>query len=54
VTLPWALLLAERGMPGAAESSRPMARAVNTYKQAVTNRAVAETFALPLDDRFEV
>ncbi|MGB6045446.1 MAG: alanine dehydrogenase [Pirellulales bacterium] len=54
VTLPWALLLAERGMPGAAESSRPMARAVNTYKQAVTNRAVAETFALPLDDRFDV
>lgn len=54
VTLPWALLLAERGMPGAAESSRPVARAINTYERAITNRAVAETFDLPYDDRFEV
>ncbi len=54
VTLPWALRLAQLGMPAAAEASRPLARAVNIYQGAVTNRAVAETFDLPFDDRFDV
>jgi len=27
---------------------------VNIYQGAVTNRAVAETFDLPFDDRFDV
>ncbi|MDH3718953.1 MAG: alanine dehydrogenase [Planctomycetota bacterium] len=54
VTLPWALRLAQLGMPAAAEDSRPLARAVNIYQGAVTNRAVAETFDLPFDDRFDV
>jgi alanine dehydrogenase len=53
VTLPWALLLAAEGMPSAAEVSDEIARAVNIYEGKVTNRAVAETFELPLDDRFE-
>jgi alanine dehydrogenase len=54
VTLPWALRLAQLGMPAAAEDSRPLARAVNIYQGVVTNRAVAETFDLPFDDRFDV
>jgi alanine dehydrogenase len=52
VTLPWALVLAAHGMPGAAETSAEIARAVNIYEGAVTNRAVAETFDLPLEERF--
>jgi alanine dehydrogenase len=31
VTLPWALVLAEAGMPAAAENSRPIAHAMNIY-----------------------
>lgn len=53
VTLPWALLLAAKGMPSAAEISNEIARAINIYEGQVTNRAVAETFELPLNDRFE-
>ncbi len=51
VTLPWALKLAQNGLE-AASRWRPLARAVNLCDGRVTHRAVAETFALPYDDRF--
>ncbi|MDA0991985.1 MAG: alanine dehydrogenase [Verrucomicrobia bacterium] len=53
VTLPWVLQLAELGMPTAARQSRPIAHAVNICEGAVTNRAVANTFDLPWDHRFD-
>jgi len=53
VTLPWALILADRGMPAAAKTSRPIATAVNVYQGRVANRAVASTFELACDNQFE-
>jgi alanine dehydrogenase len=53
VTLPWALKIAGRGLDRAAKDFPPVARAVNIYCGAVTNEAVAATFDLPLDRRFE-
>jgi alanine dehydrogenase len=53
VTLPWVLQIARRGILGAAESLRPVARAINMFDGHITNRPVAETFGLPLDSRFE-
>jgi alanine dehydrogenase len=53
VTLPWALQIANRGLLGAAKALAPVARAVNTYEGVLTNRAVAETFEMPCDSRFE-
>jgi len=52
-TLPWALKIAERGLLAAAEESGPIASAINVYEGEITNRAVAETFALPYNPRFE-
>jgi alanine dehydrogenase len=54
VTLPWVLQIAGRGILGAAESLRPVARAINTLDGRVTNRAVAETFGFEHDSRFDV
>ena len=53
VTLPWALQIANRGLPAAAKALPPVARAVNVCEGEVTNRAVAETFGLPYNPRFE-
>jgi alanine dehydrogenase len=53
VTLPWALKIANRGLPAAAEASRPIARAVNIYEGEITHRAVAETFGINFNPRFE-
>jgi len=53
VTLPWALRIANRGMVRAAEDFPPVARAVNLFHGAVTNKAVAATFDLPYDPRLE-
>jgi alanine dehydrogenase len=53
VTLPWALQIANRGLSAAAKALPPVARAVNVCEGEVTNRAVAETFALPFNPRFE-
>jgi alanine dehydrogenase len=53
VTLPWALKIVERGLPAAAEQLAPIARAINVYQGEVTNRAVAETFDVPYNPRFE-
>ncbi|HWB00102.1 MAG TPA: alanine dehydrogenase [Pirellulales bacterium] len=54
VTLPWVLAIAKRGFAAAASALKPLARAVNMIDGRVTNRAVAETFDLPLDARFDV
>jgi len=53
VTLPWALRIAEHGLLAAAEKFPPLARAINTFQGEVTNRAVAETFEMPYNSRFE-
>jgi alanine dehydrogenase len=53
VTLPWVLQIANRGLLPAADALPPVARAVNIYEGQITNRAVAETFAMKLDPRFE-
>lgn len=52
VTLPWVLRLANLGMPAAAEKLPAIASAVNICGGCITNRAVAETFKLPWEDRF--
>lgn len=52
VTLPWALMIARHGIRRAADLSRPLARAVNIMDNEVTNRAVAETFDMPLRECF--
>ncbi len=54
VTLPWALQIANRGLLPAAQSLPPVARAINLYEGEITNRAVAETFAMPYNPRFDV
>ncbi len=53
VTLPWALQIANRGLLPAAQSLKPIARAINIMAGEVTNRPVAETFGLPCNPRFE-
>ena len=53
VTLPWALQIANRGLLAAAEALPPVARAINIYEGEVTNRAVAETFGMKYNPRFE-
>jgi len=52
-TLPWALRIADRGLLPAAEALRPIARAINVFDGEVTNRAVAEAFAMSYNHRFE-
>jgi alanine dehydrogenase len=52
VTLPWALMIANAGLPAAAEASRPLGRAVNVFKGELANRAVAETFGMTYNARF--
>jgi alanine dehydrogenase len=54
VTLPWVIQLAKRGIENAAKELRPIARAINMHAGEVTNAAVAETFGLPLANRFQV
>ncbi len=54
VTLPWALILANRGLEAAAAESRPIAKAINIHAGEVTSRAVAESFDIACNDRFEV
>jgi len=53
VTLPWALKIANQGLLAAAERFRPIARAINIYEEELTNRAVAETFDIPYNGRFD-
>ena len=53
VTLPWALRIVKHGLLEAAESLSPIARAINTYEGEATNRAVAETFGMLFNPRFD-
>ena len=53
VTLPWALKIARCGLTDAAEAFPPIARAINIYAGEVVNRAVAETFGMPYNPKFE-
>lgn len=53
VTLPWVLKIAQLGIVPAAEKFKPIARAVNMHAGKITCRAVAETFGLPFDPRFD-
>ncbi len=48
VTLPWVLKLAETGIEESLQSLKPIRFAANILAGHVTNRAVAETFNLPL------
>ena len=52
VTLPWVLRIAELGIEKAAQALLPVARAINLYGGQVTNRAVADTFGMAFDSRF--
>jgi len=53
VTLPWALQIANLGLRKAAQKFPPIASAINVFEGELTNRAVAETFGLPYNPRFE-
>jgi len=54
VTLPWALRIAQQGVVAAARAHLPIARAVNLHQGQVTNRAVAETFDMPLSSLLDL
>ena len=53
VTLPWVLQIANRGIQAAAATLKPIARAINIAEGKVANQAVAATFGMPWDRRFE-
>jgi len=53
VTLLWALKVVDLGLEKAAEQFPPIARAINVYQGEVTNKAVAETFDMAYNPRFE-
>jgi alanine dehydrogenase len=53
VTLPWALRIANLGLAEAARQWPPIATAINVFEGEVTNKAVAATFDLPYNARFE-
>ena len=48
VTFPYVLRIAEKGLAGACQLDPGIAHAVNMHQGKTTNRAVAETFGLPL------
>lgn len=55
-TLPYAVLLADKGFRAAVTQNRPLARGVNTYQGHLTHEAVAESFDLlyhSLEELFE-
>lgn len=54
VTLPWALRIANLGLLKAAATHPPIARAINIIDGEITNRAVAESFDMPYNPRFDV
>ena len=53
VTLPWVLQIANRGISRAAEELSPVARAINIMDGELTNKAVAGSYGLPYNPRFE-
>ena len=52
VTLPWAIDIAEDGIEAAARRSPPLQSAINIYQGEISNKAVADTFDLPLSTPF--
>src|SRR5262249_20829117 len=54
VTLPWVMQIAKRGILGAAESLKPVARAMNIHAGAITCLAVAAAFDMAYDAKFDV
>ena len=54
VTLPWALQIANHGIEKTAAELRPVARSINIMAGEVTNQAVAKTFGLKWNRRFDV
>jgi alanine dehydrogenase len=46
VTLPWAVLLADKGIQRAISESKPIRDSLNIHQGTVTNEAVAHTFGL--------
>lgn len=54
VTLPWALRIVNLGLLKAAAVHPPIARAINIFDGEITNRAVAETFDMPYNPRFDI
>ncbi len=54
VTLGWVLKIAKSGIVAAAQASKPLARAINIHEGRVTHQAVASTFGLAFDARFDV
>ncbi len=54
VTLPYALQIVKHGIDEAAAKIPPIAQAINMYKGALTNEAVAETFDMQHDSRFTI
>ena len=54
VTLPWALAIAKGGIEQAAGQSRAVARSINIMAGEITNVAVARTFDMPCNRRFDV
>jgi alanine dehydrogenase len=53
VTLPWALKIVDSGLMEAANRYPAVARAVNMHEGELTYRAVADTFDMPYNPRFE-
>jgi alanine dehydrogenase len=53
VTLPWALMIANQNILPAAKASSPISRAINLYEGEVTNKAVAETFGMKFNPKFD-
>lgn len=49
-TLPYATLIAEKGVEAALLSSEPLMKGLNTYKGKVTCKAVADSLGLPYSD----
>jgi alanine dehydrogenase len=47
------LQIANRGIKSAAETLKPIARAINIADGKITNQAVAATFGMLWDKRFE-
>lgn len=45
-TLPYALMLANKGFREAFKSNQPLSLGLNTYKGYVTNKGVAEAFGI--------
>lgn len=54
VSLPWVRKIASQGIEQAARHVAPIASAINIHQGDITNRAVAKTFGLQYEPRFEV